>query len=100
MLAQLSLSMSRLLLSVLDDYNRQLRATLIRAEQQWPNLCSVEDERLSEDELEKRRKALLLAMAYLEQLEQLLARSADQTGVMAVYNTVQNGGPLNDSTNQ
>ena len=71
------MSMSKLLLSVLDDYNRRLSATLIQAEQQWPSLCSVEDELLSEDELEKRRETLLLAMAYLEQLQQLLARFAD-----------------------
>ena len=71
------MSMSKLLLSVLDDYNRRLSAILIQAEQQWPSLCSVEDELLSEDELEKRRETLLLAMAYLEQLQQLLARFAD-----------------------
>ena len=91
MLAYLSLSMSKLLMSVLGNYNRRLRATFIYAEQQWLSLCSVEDDLLSEDELEKRREALLLAMAYLEQPQHL---------AVAVYNMVNNSGPLNDSANR
>ena len=84
--------MSKLLLSVLDNYNRQLSATLLQARQQWPSLYSVEDERLSEDEIEKRREALLAAMIYLEQLQQLLTRSADQPGAVALRPAQRDGG--------
>ena len=83
--------MSKLLLSVLGYYNQQLSATLLQAAQQWPNLYGVEDERLSEDEFEKRREALLTAMTYLEQLKKLLARSVDQSRAMARH-PVQCGG--------
>lgn len=77
--------MSKLLLSVLGDYNRQLSATLLQAAQQWPNLYGVEDERLSEDEFEKWREALLTAMTDLEQLKKLLARSVDQSQAVALH---------------
>jgi len=84
--------MSKLLLSVLDNYNRQLSATLLQARQQWPSLYGVEDERLSEDELEKRREALLAAMTYLEQLQQLLTRFANQPGAVALRAAQRDGG--------
>lgn len=75
--------MSKLLLAVLGDYNQQLSATLTQAEQRWSGLSVIEDKLLSEDEVEERCRALLLAMAYLEQLKQLLNRHADQPGAAA-----------------
>lgn len=68
--------MSHLLLSVLGAYNQQLSAVLARAEQHWPALCAHEDNQLSEAELEERRRTLLLAMTYLDQLQQLLTHQA------------------------
>ncbi|MBC6613184.1 hypothetical protein H8B15_19840 [Hymenobacter sp. BT507] len=64
--------MSQLLMTVLGDYNQQLSALLARAEQQWPALCAHENERLSEQKIEQRCRTLLLAMTYLDQLQQLL----------------------------
>ena len=68
--------MSKLLLTVLGEYNQQLSALLVRAEQQWPTLCTQEDEQLSEQIIEERRRTLLLAMNYLDQLQQLLTYQA------------------------
>lgn len=70
--------MSKLLLTVLGNYNQRLSAVLDQAEQHWPSLCATEDELLPAEELEERRRALLLAMEYLEQLQRLLNRHADQ----------------------
>lgn len=64
--------MSKLLLQVLGNYNQQLRAVLIEAEQQWPRLCAAQDEQVSKTEVEERRLTLLLALAYLKELRQLL----------------------------
>lgn len=70
--------MSKLLLAVLGNYNQQLSAILAQAEQHWPGLSVIEDRVFSEEEVEEQRRALLLAMAYLDQLKQLLNRHADQ----------------------
>ncbi|AMR29446.1 hypothetical protein A0257_21675 [Hymenobacter psoromatis] len=70
--------MSKLLLAVLGNYNQQLSATLTQAEQRWSGLSAIEDKVLSKDEMEERRRTLLLAVAYLDKLKQLLSRHADQ----------------------
>lgn len=70
--------MSNLILKVLGNYNQELAAVLACAEQQWPRLCANEDELLSAPEVEERRRTLLLAMTYLNQLKQLLGRQAEQ----------------------
>ncbi|MDJ0367778.1 hypothetical protein QMK33_21745 [Hymenobacter sp. H14-R3] len=75
--------MSKLLLAVLGNYNQQLSATLTQAEERWSGLSIIEDKVLSEEEVEERRRTLLLAMAYLDQLKQLLNRHANQSGAMA-----------------
>ena len=64
-------------MQVLGGYNQQLSALLAHAEQQWPALCAEEDEPTA-PEIEKRRQALLLALTYLDHLQQLLDRQADQ----------------------
>lgn len=75
--------MSKLLLKVLGNYNQQLAATLARAEQHWPALCA--DEVLTEAEIENRRRTLLLAITYLDQLQRLLCRHADQHEAAAFW---------------
>lgn len=68
--------MSKYLMKVLGNYNQQLSAALVRAEQQWPALCTGKDVEPTEQEVEEQRRALLLAMTYLDQLQQLLGRQA------------------------
>ena len=65
-------------MQVLGTYNQELTSALARAQQQWPTLCASTNDSLPEQELEERRWTLLLAMAYLDQLNRLLCRQADQ----------------------
>ena len=65
-------------MKVLGNYNRQLAVVLARAEQQWPTLCQQEKDSLTGPETEARRRTLLLAMTYLDELQRLLRCQANQ----------------------
>lgn len=65
--------MSKYLRKILGSYNQQLTAVLASAEQHWPTLCADEDETLTDHEVAQRRRTLLLAMTYLDQMQQLLS---------------------------
>ncbi|WP_375419208.1 hypothetical protein [uncultured Hymenobacter sp.] len=66
--------MSKMLMRVLGDNNRELATVLARVEQECPQLYNDSSDTWVTDELEERRYTLLLGMTYLSRLQRLLDR--------------------------